>query len=176
MFRAAALSLPLVCAGLPAALTLPAPAIAQTATTDCAAKPKKKRGLGAFGKMAGSLAGSMLSGRTPSFRVIPNAFGLTLTNAFAELLDKGEQKQAACATDSVIERGERGEVGATQSWTSESRASVTGTSTVVAANTASDGTRCMNLTDVVIIEGEETTVSKRMCKGPGQSRYTVAQV
>lgn len=85
MFRAAALSLPLICAGLPTSLALPEPAHAGpvASTADCAAKPKKKRGLGAFGKMAGSLAGSMLSGRTPSFRVIPNAFGLTLTNSAA---------------------------------------------------------------------------------------------
>jgi hypothetical protein len=32
----------------------------------------------------------------------------------------------------------------------------------------------MNVTDIVIVEGEETRVSKKMCRGPGQSRYVLA--
>jgi hypothetical protein len=32
----------------------------------------------------------------------------------------------------------------------------------------------MTVNDVIIVEGEETTVSKRMCKAPGASGYTLA--
>lgn len=95
----------------------------------------------------------------------------TLTNAIACRLDPGEQVQAAAATEEVT-RGE--EVGATASWTSETRPDVSGSSTVVARNDEAGGRRCMNVTDFVIVEGEETRVSKRMCKEPGQARYVIA--
>lgn len=95
----------------------------------------------------------------------------TLTNAIACKLDPAEQVQAAAATEEVT-RGE--EVGATSNWTSETRQNVTGSSTVASKNQLADGSSCMNVTDVVIVEGEETRVSKKMCRGPGQSRYVLA--
>ena len=95
----------------------------------------------------------------------------TLTDAIACRLDPAEQVQAAAATEEVT-RGE--EVGATSNWTSATRPEVSGSSTIAARNDLSDGTRCMNVTDVVIVEGEETRVSKKMCRGPGQSRYVLA--
>ena len=79
--------------------------------------------------------------------------------------------QAAAATEEAT-RGE--EVGATANWTSGTRANVSGSSTVAAKNELADGTQCMNVTDIIIVEGEETRVSKRMCKGPGQARYVLA--
>ncbi|WP_077148126.1 hypothetical protein [Sphingopyxis sp. KK2] len=94
----------------------------------------------------------------------------TLTDAIACRLDPGEQVQAAAATEEVT-RGE--EVGATVNWTSETRENVSGSSTVAAVNTEGSGRKCMNVTDVVIVEGEETRVSKRMCKGPGEPRYVI---
>lgn len=95
----------------------------------------------------------------------------TLTDAIACRLDPAEQVQAAKATDEVT-RGE--EVGATSNWTSETRANVSGSSTVAAINQESGGLRCMNVTDIVIVEGEETRVSKKMCKRPGEARYALA--
>lgn len=95
----------------------------------------------------------------------------TLTDAIACRLDPAEQVQAAAATEEVT-RGEA--VGATSNWTSTTRENVRGSSTVAAKNELADGTQCMNVTDVVIVEGEETRVSKRMCKGPGQARYVLA--
>ncbi|MBU0825971.1 MAG: hypothetical protein KKA44_12940 [Alphaproteobacteria bacterium] len=95
----------------------------------------------------------------------------TLTDAIACRLDPGEQVQAAAATEEVT-RGE--EVGATSSWTSATRENVSGSSTVVAVNQEGGGRRCMNVTDFIIVEGEETRVTKRMCKEPGQARYVVA--
>ena len=95
----------------------------------------------------------------------------TLTDAIACKLDPAEQVQAAAATEEVT-RGEA--VGATSNWTSATRPEVSGSSTVAARNDLSDGTRCMNVTDIVIVEGEETRVSKKMCKEAGASRYVLA--
>lgn len=95
----------------------------------------------------------------------------TLTDAIACRLDPAEQVQAAGATEEVT-RGEA--VGATANWTSATREGVSGSSTVAARSDLADGTRCMNVTDVIIVEGEETRISKRMCKGPGEARYVLA--
>ncbi len=95
----------------------------------------------------------------------------TLTDAIACRLDPAEQVQAAAATEEVT-RGEA--VGATSNWTSATRPEVSGSSTVQARNDLSDGTRCMNVTDIIIVEGEETRVSKKMCKEAGASRYVLA--
>lgn len=95
-----------------------------------------------------------------------------LTNAIACKLDPAEQVQAAAATEAAT-RSE--EVGSTAAWTSETRANVSGSSTVVARSDESGGRRCMNVTDFIIVEGEETRVTKRMCKEPGQPRYVLAE-
>lgn len=81
-----------------------------------------------------------------------------------------EQKQAVEATNEAT-RG--GEIGKTVEWTSTVRENVTGSSTVSAKNNLADGTPCMIVADIVIIEGEETRVSKKMCKLPGAARYTI---
>jgi surface antigen len=120
--------------------------------------------------MLGGLANRAL-GRAPFSDFIPtNAFATMLTDAIACKLDQKEQKQAAEATTQAV----RGGVGTTSSWTSETRPNVKGSSTVKGQTLASNGTSCLSVTDVVIIDGEETTVSKRMCRAPGASGYTVA--
>ncbi|WP_262408215.1 hypothetical protein [Sphingopyxis sp. OPL5] len=95
----------------------------------------------------------------------------TLTDAIACRLDPGEQLQAAAATEEVT-RGE--EIGATSNWTSATRENVSGSSTVASINEESGGRKCMNVNDFIIVDGEETQVSKRMCKGPGDARYVLA--
>jgi hypothetical protein len=95
----------------------------------------------------------------------------TLTDAIACRLDPAEQVQAAAATEEVT-RGE--EVGATANWTSATRPEVSGSSTVASINEEGGGRKCMNVNDFIIVDGEETRVSKRMCKGPGESRYVLA--
>lgn len=95
----------------------------------------------------------------------------TLTDAIACRLDPAEQVQAAAATEEVT-RGE--EVGATANWTSATRPDVSGSSTVASINEEGGGRKCMNVNDFIIVDGEETRVSKRMCKGPGESRYVLA--
>jgi hypothetical protein len=32
---------------------------------------------------------------------------------------------------------------------------------------------CITVTDIVIIEGEETRAEKRMCRAPGSARYSI---
>ncbi len=95
----------------------------------------------------------------------------TLTDAIACRLDPAEQVQAAKATEEIT-RGE--EVGATANWTSATRENVSGSSTIASINQEGGGRKCMTVNDFIIVDGEETQVSKRMCKGPGDARYTLA--
>ena len=152
----------------------PAPAFAKkrdgdAQTTKC--QPKKKRGGGMFGAIAGGIAGSALGGwggSAASLLAVP--VGSMLTDAILRKLDCKEQVQAATATDNAV----RGGVGTTSTWESETRPGVKGSSTVVAQNSRAGGGSCMDVNDVVIVNGEETTVSKRMCRAPGASGYTLA--
>ena len=118
-----------------------------------------------------TLGGAASKAGVSSYLPIAEVSG-TLTNAIACKLDPAEQVQAAAATESVT-RGET--VGASASWTSETRPGVSGSSTVVARNDEAGGRRCMQVTDFVIVDGEETRVTKRMCKEPGQKRYVIAE-
>ncbi len=166
----------LACASL-LALTVQIPSAAQaqeaseeSASKGCKLSEGKKRGSSMFGSMLGGLANRAL-GRSPMSGFIPtNTFATMLTDAIACKLDQKEQKQAADATTEAV----RGGVGTTSSWKSETRPNVTGSSTVKAQTLASNGSSCLDVTDVVIVDGEETTVSKRMCRAPGASGYTVA--
>jgi surface antigen len=165
-----------ILAVLMTATALPAPPVlAQAAAQDgdggCRLSERKKRGSAMLGSMLGSLAGSAL-GRTRVGSFVPiNTLSNVLTDAIACKLDRDEQKQAAAATEAAITRGE----GASAEWTSETRANVRGSSTVTQRTASADGGVCMNVTDVVIVEGEETTVSKKMCRAPGASGFTLAQ-
>ncbi|HLL31258.1 MAG TPA: hypothetical protein VK403_09710 [Allosphingosinicella sp.] len=133
--------------------------------------PKKKSG-GMFGAIAGGIAGTALGHTGLGSTLIGVGLPVTslLTDAIMSKLDCKEQVKAATATDSAV----RGGVGTTSSWESDTRPGVKGSSTVVAANTQAGGGSCMTVNDVVIVDGEETTVSKRMCKSPGASGYTLA--
>ncbi len=95
-----------------------------------------------------------------------------LTDAFLDMLDCDEQQKAARATDEVTTRAETQGVGTTAAWRSESRPGVSGTSTVTEVDTpGAAGRRCMTVTDVVIIDGEETSMPKRVCRTPPSTRY-----
>jgi len=52
------------------------------------------------------------------------------------------------------------------------REGVRGSSTVTSSEAAS-GNDCITVTDVVIVEGEETRAEKRMCRFAGSPRYTI---
>ena len=150
-------------------VTVAAPAAAAYAADDpkrCDdAKKKRKSG---FGGMMGGIAGNVL-GRagvpTSIGGVIPTSD--LLSEVITALLDCKEQKQAAEATNEAV----RGGVGSTASWTSETRPNVSGSSSVTGQEQAADGSHCLTVTDVVIVDGEETTAPKRMCRAPGASGY-----
>ncbi|MGZ8287491.1 MAG: hypothetical protein ACXW27_17105 [Allosphingosinicella sp.] len=139
-------------------------------TTKC--KPKKKKSGGMFGAIAGGIANSALgvAGVPTGVGMLSLPVGSLLTDAILKKLDCKEQVQAATATDNAV----RGGVGTTSSWESETRPNVRGSSTARDQRASADGGSCMLITDVVIVDGEETTVDKRMCRKPGGGNYVLA--
>lgn len=162
----------------------------QTTSNGCPEGKKQSVGASILGSMAGSAA-SRVGGKFASFVPLPE-FATLLTGAIACKLDSKEQKQAADATLAATRGDESGQVkvGDTSEWTSGSRKGVTGKSTIVAVEQAPgngggngkgkskgqqvvSAAQCITVSDVVIVNGEETTANKRMCKAPGQARYTL---
>ena len=133
---------------------------------DSAAKQARRS---MFGSLLGSIGGSLLPHSGVAGEVVSAALPATsyLTDELLKMLDCKEQQQAAKATDEAI----RGGVGTQVSWTSESRPNVSGTSKVMSQEQLADGSQCLTVTDVVIVDGEETTVPKKMCRASGASGY-----
>ena len=158
--------------GLLRKVTTPAPQPSEDGSGGC---PKGKKGNSIGRNILGNVINDAVgdaASKAGVYSYVPIAeVSGTLTDAIACRLDPAEQVQAAAATEEVT-RGE--EVGATANWTSETRANVSGSSTVASVNKEKGGVRCMNVTDVVIVEGEETRVTKKMCKKPGEARYALA--
>ncbi len=152
---------------------------ADKATSGCPKGKSKGAGAAILGSIAGAAA-NRVAGGLSSWVPIP-AVADTLTNAIACKLDPDEQKQAAEATLAATRGDEAtGEVavGTTSEWTSASRPEVTGKSTVIAANEGPGkgmpkDSKCITVTDVIIVNGEETTANKRMCRAPGSARYAL---
>ena len=155
----------------PAAMLATPPVSAETASPQkCADTVEKKAKRSMFGSILGSVGGTLLGRAGVGGQVVSLAMPAAsyLGDELLKLLDCKEQQQAAKATDEAI----RGGVGTEVSWKSESRANVSGTSKVTGEQKLADGSRCMTVTDVVIVDGEETTVPKKMCRSPGASGYT----
>jgi len=133
------------------------------------AEKKAKRSM--FGGLASALGGSIL-GRVGGGEVWSLAMPATsyLGDELLKMLDCKEQQQAAKATDEAI----RGGVGTEVNWKSESRPNVTGSSKVTGQQAMADGGQCLTVTDVVIVDGQETTVPKKMCRAKGASAYARA--
>jgi hypothetical protein len=133
---------------------------------DTAAK-KARRSM--FGNLLGNIGGSVLGRVGAPSEVVSAALPAAsyLGDELLKVLDCKEQQQASKATDEAL----RGGVGTEVAWKSESRANVSGTSKVTGQDQLADGTQCMTVTDVVIVDGEETTVPKKMCKAKGGSGY-----
>jgi surface antigen len=133
-------------------------------------QPKKKSSF--LGNLAGNLAGDVLgrSGVPSSVGGVYIPVHSLVSEGITKLLNCKEQRQAAEATQQAV----RGGVGTTASWTSENRPNVSGSSTVTAQTARADGSRCMTVTDVVIVNGEETRAPKTMCRAPGASGYVLA--
>lgn len=140
--------------------------------------PRSGRSIGrsVLGSVLGDVAGRAASRLGYAARYVPSSqVADTLTDAIACRLDDSEQMKAKEAT---LEATRSEEVGATSSWTSDTRANVSGTSTIAARDDAPAdmprGARCMLVTDVIIVNGEESRAQKRMCRVPPSPRYTLA--
>jgi hypothetical protein len=156
----------------PAAVLSGGPAAAQTQAASpqqCADTAQKKAKRSMFGSVLGSIGGSLLgrSGVGSEVASLAMPAASYLGDELLKMLDCKEQQQAAKATDQAI----RGGVGTEVSWTSESRPNVTGTSKVTGQEQLADGGQCLTVTDVVIVDGQETTVPKKMCRAKGASAY-----
>jgi len=148
---------------------------AQQAET-CGKGKKGDTGRGILGGMLGGAVGELArSANLPSFVPVPE-FSDQLTESIACRLDPEEQKQAAEATLAATRTDDpaaQPEVGTSAEWTSTSRQNVSGTSTVTGRGARGGKRDCITVTDVVIIEGEETRAEKRMCRAPGSARYSI---
>src|SRR3954464_11288847 len=153
----------------PVAFIVSGPAGAQNPPQQCADTAQKKAKRSMFGGMLNSLGGSLLGRAGVAGDVVSLALpvGSYLTHELLKKLDCKEQVQAAKATDQAV----RGGVGTEVAWKSDSRPNVTGKSTVTGEEKLAGGGQCLTVTDVVIVDGEETTVPKRMCKAKGASGY-----
>lgn len=156
----------LAAAPLLALLALPSAAEAQRNNGERCEQNRNSAGRSVARGILGGLARGAL-GRVGGVAVA--AFPITdmLSDAIINLLDCREQQKAVEATDEAI----RGGVGTTASWESESRPGVRGASVAEGEEQLADGTHCMTVTDIVIIDGEETRAPKRMCRSPGSARY-----
>lgn len=167
-----------------AALVLPAPVMLVVATpaaaqaSGCEAPRSAGRSIGRsiLGRVIGDVAGRATSNLGYAARFVPSSeVADTLTDNIACRLDTQEQVKAK---DATIEATRSGQVGATSSWTSDTRANVSGRSTVVARDDAPagqpQGARCMLIDDVILVNGEETVQQKRMCRVPPSPRYALA--
>jgi surface antigen len=144
---------------------------------NCGKGKKGDKGRGVLGGIIGGAVGDLTRGiGLPSFVPVPS-FSDQITASIACRLDPEEQEQAVNATLEAT-RGETDEdvppLGSNASWTSNTRGNVSGTSIVTGRQPAVAGADdCITVTDVVIIEGEETRAEKRMCRRPGSPRYSI---
>lgn len=94
----------------------------------------------------------------------------TLTDAVARRLNHAERQQASAATTIAVCKGRPGE---TVRWASGSRAGVTGSSTVTSMRDDPLRGRCITVADVIVADGEEARVIKRMCRAAGAAGFTL---
>ena len=156
-----------------AVVPIHAAAAAQAGQKQCEETPQKKARRSLFGSVLGSIGGVVAGSVGGTAGAVASAAlpaASLLGDELLKMLDCKEQQQAAAATNEAI----RGGVGAESSWTSESRPNVRGTSKVTGEEKLADGGNCLTVTDIVIVDGEETAVPKRMCRARGASAYAKA--
>lgn len=124
------------------------------------------------GSLIGGIAGRALgrAGVPSSVAGVAVPTERILSEAVTALLDCREREQAVAATNEAV----RGGVGTTSTWQSETRPSVSGSSTVTGQTVAANGGHCLTVSDLIIVEGQETRVPKTMCRQPPSNRYVRA--
>jgi hypothetical protein len=137
------------------------------------ARQAQRRQQGQVAGAAAGVLGGLLGVGVPVTVGVSVSLTSFLTDALIDLLECKEQLQAVGATLQATERAERTGAPTKIVWQSQVRPGVTGSSTAaLEPKSASDGgSRCMTVTDVVIIDGEETVLPKRMCRTPPSTRY-----
>jgi hypothetical protein len=173
MSRALIFSGLLAVAPVAAVASFESPALAQNPQQQCQDTAQKKAKRSMFGGLLSSIGGSVLGsvgGNAAAVASLALPAASYLGEELLRMLDCKEQQQAAKATDEAI----RGGVGTEVAWKSETRPNVSGTSKVTSEEKLADGGNCMTVTDIVIVDGEETTVPKRMCRAKGASGYARA--
>jgi hypothetical protein len=151
---------------------------AASASDSCGSQGRSNAGGRILGGIVSGMAGDAASRAGVTQFVPVGEFTDQLSSSIACRLDPQEQKQAADATLEIT-RGtaadDKAQIGATTTWTSETRDGVSGRSTVTGREqVASNGMDCIMVTDVIIVSGEETRADKRMCRAPGSARYSIA--
>jgi hypothetical protein len=178
MLRAALISASLIVASAVPVLPVAQAAAAQSTvgSRQCAQTPARNTRRGILGAVGGAALGGLLgSNRVTSTISSFLPVQSILTDALMNLLDCDEQQKAAKATEDVTAQAETGGAGTKVAWRSDSRSNVSGVSEVTEVDSAAQGgRRCMKVRDVVIIDGEETKMEKRMCKQPPSTRYAMA--
>lgn len=134
---------------------------------------KNCKGARTGGGLMGGLLGGVIGDAAGLGKVgtlIAGGLGAVIGAEIACQLDEKEQEKAAEATMTIVQQEE---VGAVAKWQSPTRADVSGSSMITALTAEPDGRKCLNITDVAIIDGEETKIAKQMCRGPGEKNYSV---
>lgn len=143
---------------------------------NCEEGRKGDIGRGILGGIVGGAINDLARGSGVNRYVPVPQFTDQLTTEIACKLTPEEQEQAANATIEAT-RGASADtapdIGSSASWQSTSRENVSGTSTVTGREKASGNADCITVTDVIIVEGEETRANKRMCRPPGSARYAI---
>ena len=158
-------------AGLVAAAHVPAPAVAQTngsapqAGERCRDGETRRRRSSMFGNLGRRVLDRVGAPSSVAGVAIPTE--TMLSEAISALLDCRERQQAATATNEAI----RGGAGTTTTWRSETRPNVSGSASADAEERRADGTHCLTVTNIVIVDGEETRAPQRMCRAPGARGY-----
>lgn len=143
----------------------PAPVASARCDEQMARNRRRGRGIGSLIGTGAGLLGNQV-GAPAGLLAAALPVGAILGDAIARRLNRCEQEQAAVATEEAT----RGGVGTTATWTSETRPDVIGSSVVTAAETGRDG-ECLTVTDIIIVDGEETRAPKRMCRRPPATRF-----
>lgn len=150
------------------------------AAEGCETDEKGDAARGVIGGLLGGAARRTAS-RAGLGSFVPLAeFSSELTREIACQLNEQEQEQAATATLEATRGASEDdlpEIGQSASWTSSTRKDVRGTSTITAreeiGGEGEGSVDCIMVTDVIIVEGEETRADKRMCRPPGSARYSI---
>jgi hypothetical protein len=151
------------------AMAAPPPAAGAQGSGGCAGAGQPN----AAGRVAGAVGGALLDRQLSRSGVYNWAVRSTMHNMLVDgiacMLSPKERVQAAKATETAVQRG----VGATSEWKSTDRAGVVGRSTVASEQKQANGGVCRVVNDVVIVNGEETTAQKTMCRQPGATGFTL---